>query len=200
MGKSSVAPVSFHVAVDTPSTLLNPLRPPLGPAACLGRSSKWIQFLQGLSQHCPPHTCCFFTPKAVPFSLPVPSLQPPQASPPHTPPRTPQHQPASHIPRPTAEIRKKRKMVARSAWRTPRPPGISPSGLVSLGCSGPSVPDSTSAGPKPRPTSCPALPEMGSDGPTAGLFGCGPRGQHPPACFRPGVERNCSLHLWPQFP
>lgn len=55
----------------------------------MGRSSKWIQFLQGLSQHCPPHTCCFFTPKAVPFSLPVPSLQPPQASPPHTPPPAP---------------------------------------------------------------------------------------------------------------
>lgn len=61
-------------------------------------------------------------------------------------------------------------MVARSAWRTPGPPGISPSGLVGLGCSSPGVPDSTSAGLKPRPTSCPALPEMGSNGPAAGPF------------------------------
>lgn len=68
-------------------------------------------------------------------------------------------------------------MAARSAGRTPGPPGISPSGLVGLGCSSPGVPDSTSAGPKPRPTSCPALPEIGSNGPTAGPFGFGPLGQ-----------------------
>lgn len=57
-----------------------------------------------------------------PFPLPVPSLHLPQSPPPST-----QQQPVSHIPRPVprpaAEI-KRRKVVASEAWRTPGPPGI----------------------------------------------------------------------------
>lgn len=91
-------------------------------------------------------------------------------------------------------------MVARSAWRTPGPPGISPSGLVSLGCSSSGVPDSTSLAPSPAPLPAQPLPEMGSSGPTAGPLGCGPRGSPWRYASGPRAERNRSLHLWPQFP
>lgn len=115
----------------------------------------------------PPYTCWLFTSTPSAF-VSASALSPASSVLPAPPAPTSQHQPVSHVPRPPAEIRKRRKVVAHSAWRSPGPPGIFPSGVVGLGSSSPGVPDSTSAAPKPRPTSCPALPEMGSNGPTAG--------------------------------
>lgn len=51
------------------------------------------------------------------------------------------------------------------------PQASSPSGLVSLGCSSPGVPDPTSAEPQTPPHFLPSPAEMGFAGPTAGLFG-----------------------------
>lgn len=104
--------------------------------------------------------CSFFRglPSTAPHHLagsspPTPSalLSARALSPASSPPLAPQHQPVSHVPRPTAEIRKRRKIVAHGTWGTPGPPGISPGGLVSLGCSSPGVPDSTSLAPSPAP-------------------------------------------------
>lgn len=61
-------------------------------------------------------------------------------------------------------------------------------------------------GPKPRPTSCPALPEMGSTGPTAGPFGCWAGGSpcqyaasRVPLRAQSG-EEPLPAPVWPQLP
>ena len=163
MGKVSPAPASLHQAKDAPSTSLSPLQPPTGLFETIQQTDAVStgSFLACLlPAPLPPPL-----PGAPLNSLPVPTTASPSTC------------------LLTTYPGQQRRSGGERWWQAGfaglgDPQASSPSGLVSLGCSRPGVPDPTSLSPKPRPTSCPTLRRRASLapllGPLAGRLGGSP--------------------------
>lgn len=195
MRKAPLAPVSVHAAVDAPS--MSPSAFQL-PVHLLGTVNQ-TQFLQG---HFP--TPLQLAPLHSPPGLPSLCLCPLSIFPSHHPPPPSNSLLATYPGQyPGQQLRSRGGrwwQVKLGGLRDPQ--ASSPRGLVRLGCSSPGVPDPTSVGPKLHPTSCPALPEIGSTGPTAGPFSDRP-GDSPCQCasgykWRGTAPCTCGDHNSPE--
>lgn len=196
MRKSPLAPVSVHEAVDAPS--MSPSAFQL-PVHLLGTVNQTDAVSTGAFPNSPPASSSPL-PSWPPSPLPVPSLHLPQSPPP-----PPSNSLLATYPGqyPGQQLRSrggKWWQVKLGGLRDPQ--ASSPRGLVRLGCSSPGVPDPTSVGPKLHPTSCPALPEIGSTGPTAGPFSVRP-GDSPCQCasgykWRGTAPCTCGDHNSPE--